>query len=261
LNLKQIYGQTEIAGISCVHRDGQVRFWTMGAPIANTEVRLSDEGEILERSPSVFQGYYRNPEATARALRDGWLYTGDYGTLDPSGDVILFDRMGDVIVTADGVRVAPRVIEDMLKFTPYISEAMVIGDGRPYLAAILNIDLRNVGKWAEDGGIAYTSYADLSQKPQVLDLLGRLVAQTNARLRPEWRIRRFVSLYKEFHPDDDELTRTRKLRRAHINERYRELIDAIYGGGTWFQATFVVRYEDGRTVEIRPVMQIRAADG
>ncbi|MDR7542895.1 MAG: AMP-binding protein [Armatimonadota bacterium] len=261
LNLKQIYGQTEIAGISCVHRDGQVRFWTMGAPIANTEVRISAEGEILERSPSVFQGYYRNPEATSRALRDGWLYSGDYGALDPSGDVILFDRMGDVIETAEGTRVAPRVIEDMLKFTPYISEAMVIGDRQPYLAAILNIDLRNVGKWAEDCGLAYTSYADLSQKPQVLDLLERLVAQTNARLRPEWRIRRFVSLYKEFHPDDDELTRTRKLRRGHISERYRDLIAAIYRGAPSFQATFVVRYEDGRTAEIRPVMQIRTLDG
>ncbi|MDR7420606.1 MAG: AMP-binding protein [Armatimonadota bacterium] len=256
LNLKQIYGQTEIAGISCVHRDGQVRFWTMGSPIAETEVRLSPDGEILERSPSVFLGYYRNPEATAKALRDGWLHSGDYGTLDPSGDIIMFDRMGDVIVTAGGVRVAPRVIEDMLKFTPYISEAMVVGDGRPFLAAILNIDLRNVGKWAEDRGIAYTSYTDLSQKPEVLDLLGRLVADTNSRLQPEWRVARFVSLYKEFHPDDEELTRTRKLRRGHIAERYGDLIAAIYGEAASFQATFTVRYEDGRTMEIRPVMRI-----
>ncbi|MDR7421692.1 MAG: AMP-binding protein [Armatimonadota bacterium] len=260
LNLKQIYGQTEIAGISCVHRDGQVRFWTMGAPIANTEVQLTPEGEIIERSPSVFRGYYRNPEATARALRDGWLYSGDYGALDPTGDVIMFDRMGDVLQTAGGVRVAPRVIEDMLKFTPYIQEAMVVGDGQPFLAAILNIDLRNVGKWAEDRGLAYTSYTDLSQKPEVLELLRRLVAETNTRLQPEWRLRRFVSLYKEFHPDDDELTRTRKLRRGHITDRYRDLIAAIYGGQPTFQATFTVRYEDGRTAEIRPVMRIVAAD-
>jgi long-chain acyl-CoA synthetase len=261
LNLKQIYGQTEIAGISCVHRDGQVRFWTMGAPIANTEVVLTSEGEIIERSPSVFQGYYRNPEATAKALRDGWLYSGDYGALDPSGDIIMFDRMGDVLQTAGGARVAPRVIEDILKFTPYIQEAMVVGDGQPFLAAILNIDLRNVSKWAEDRGLAYTSYTDLSQKPEVLELLRRLVAEANARLQPEWRLRRFVSLYKEFHPDDDELTRTRKLRRGHITDRYRDLIAAIYGGAPSFQATFVVRYEDGRTVEIRPVMQILPVDG
>jgi long-chain acyl-CoA synthetase len=256
LNLKQIYGQTEIAGISCVHRDGQVRFWTMGAPIAHTEVRISDDGEILERSPSVFLGYYRNPEATARALRDGWLYTGDYGTLDPSGDVILFDRMGDVIQLADGTRVAPRVIEDMLKFTPFIQEACVIGDGQPALAAILNIDLRNVGKWAEDRGLAYTSYADLSQRPEVLALLQRLVQETNSRLQPAWRIARFVSLYKEFHPDDDELTRTRKLRRAHINQRYADLIAAIYAGAERYQAVVTIRYEDGRTAELRPVMRI-----
>ncbi len=257
LNLKQIYGQTEIAGISCVHRDGQVRFWTMGAPIANTEVKVTAEGEIIERSPSVFLGYYKNADATGTALRDGWLYSGDTGEMDPSGDVILFDRMGDIIRKADGTRVPPRVIEDMLKFTPFIQEACVIGDGRPRLAAILNIDLRNVSKWAEDQGIAYTSYMDLSQKSEVLDLLRRLVAETNARLKPEWQIARFVSLYKEFHPDDDELTRTRKLRRGHITDRYRDLIAAIYDGAATFQAHFVVRYEDGRTAELRPVMQIR----
>ncbi|MGQ0571829.1 MAG: AMP-binding protein [Armatimonadota bacterium] len=256
LNLKQIYGQTEIAGISCVHRDGQVRFWTMGAPIANTEVVLSSDGEILERSPSVFLGYYKNSEATTKALRDGWLYSGDTGELDPSGDIIMFDRMGDVIQKADGTKVAPRVIEDMMKFTPYIQEAMVVGEGRPLLAAILNIDMRNVGKWAEDRGIAYTSYTDLSQRPEVLELLGGLVTETNTRLKSEWRISRFVSLYKEFHPDDDELTRTRKLRRGHITDRYSDLIAAIYGGADEFEAVFTVRYEDGRTLEIRPTMKI-----
>ena len=261
LNLKQIYGQTEIAGISCVHRDGQVRFWTMGAPIANTEVILSPEGEILERSPSVLLGYYRNAEATAKALRDGWLYSGDYGALDPSGDIILFDRMGDVILKSDGTRVAPRVIEDMLKFTPYITEAMVVGEGQPYLAAILNIDMRNVGRWAEDRGLAFTSYTDLSQKPEVLELLGGLARETNTRLQPEWRIERFVSLYKEFHPDDEELTRTRKLRRGYITERYRDLITAIYSGAESFHAIFTVRYEDGRTVELRPMMRILSVGG
>ncbi|MGH2452715.1 MAG: AMP-binding protein [bacterium] len=261
LNLKQIYGQTEIAGISCVHRDGQVRFWTMGAPIAQTEVRLSSEGEILSRSPSVFLGYYNNPEATGVALRDEWLYSGDHGTLDPSGDVILFDRMGDMIAKADGTRVAPRVIEDMLKFTPYLQEAMVVGEGQPSLAAILNIDLGNVGKWAEDRGLPYTSYTDLSQKPEVLALLATLVAETNARLQPEWRIHRFVSLYKEFHPDDDELTRTRKLRRAYIARRYTDLLAAISEGRDHFRATFTVRYEDGRTADLEAVMQIRDVAG
>jgi len=261
LNLKQIYGQTEIAGISCVHRDGQVRFWTMGAPIANTDVELSPQSEIIERSPSVFLGYYRNPDATAQALRDGWLYSGDYGTLDPSGDVILFDRMGDMIQKADGTNVAPRVIEDMLKFTPYIQEACVVGEGKPFLTTILNIDLRNMGKWAEDRGIAYTSYMDLSQRPEVLDLLAGLVREANERLKPEWRIERFVSLYKEFHPDDDELTRTRKLRRSHINARYHDLIEAMYGGTETFQPVVTIRYEDGRTAELRPTMQIRAVAG
>lgn len=258
LNLKQIYGQTEIAGISCVHRDGGVRFWTMGAPLPQTEVRITSEGEIISRSPSVFQGYYKNPEATEQALRDGWLYSGDYGAIDPSGDVICFDRMGDVIELSDGSKVGPQVIENMLKFTPYIQEAMVVGGkDRPYLAAILNIDMRNVGKWAEDRGIGYTSYTDLSQKPEVLDLLEGIVAEVNQRLRPEWRIRRFVSLYKEFHPDDDELTRTRKLRRRFIGERYRELIEALFNDQETYQATFTVRYEDGRIGEIRPILQLR----
>ncbi|GBD29579.1 Long-chain-fatty-acid--CoA ligase FadD15 [bacterium HR32] len=263
LNLKQIYGQTEIAGISCVHRDGQVRFWTMGSPIANTELRVTEDGEIISRSPSVFLGYYKNPEATRRALRDGWLYSGDTGVLDPSGDIILFDRSEDIITLQDGTRVPPRVIEDMLKFTPYVQHAMVLGEGRPYLAAILNVDFQNVGKWAEDRGIAYTSYMDLSQKPQVLDLLEGLVRETNARLQPGWRVRAFVSLYKEFHPDDDELTRTRKLRRRHILERYRDLVEAIYAGADRFRATVTVRYEDGRVATLHPTLEIRrlAGDG
>ncbi len=258
VNLKQIYGQTEIAGISCVHRDGQVRFWTMGSPIAHTEVRVTPEGEIVSRSPSVFVGYYKNPEATARALRDGWLYSGDYGTLDPSGDVIMFDRMADVITLADGSRVSPWVIEAMLKFTPYIQEAMVVcGPDGATLSAIVTIEMRSVGKWAEDRGIAYTSYADLSQKPQVLDLLEGIVRDVNARLRPEWRVRRFVSLYKEFHPDDDELTRTRKLRRRFIAERYRDLIAALGEGRPAFDATLLVRYEDGTTRQVATTLQIR----
>lgn len=258
VNLKQIYGQTEIAGISCVHRDGRVHFWTMGYPIANTDLRITDEGEIISRSPSVFLGYHKNPDATAHALRDGWLYTGDYGTVDPTGDVIMFDRMSDVITLGNGSKMSPWVTEAMLKFTPYIQEAMVVSspDGGT-LAAILNIEMRSVGKWAEDRGIAYTSYADLSQKPQVLDLLQGMVRDVNRRLRPEWRLARFVSLYKEFHPDDDELTRTRKLRRRFITERYQDLIKAMCAGQTAFDATLLVRYEDGTTREVKTVLQIK----
>jgi len=258
VNLKQIYGQTEMAGISCVHRDGAVHFWTMGYPIANTELRITGDGEIISRSPALFQGYFKNPEATAKTLRDGWLYSGDYGTLDPTGDVIMFDRMSDVIMLADGTRMSPWVVEAMLKFTPYIQEAMVVcAPNGVTLAAILNIELRSVGKWAEDRGIAYTSYADLSQKPQVLDLLEGIVRDVNGRVRPQWRLRRFLSLYKEFHPDDDELTRTRKLRRGFINERYGDLIAALTSGAASYAATFTVRYEDGRTAQVRTTMQIR----
>lgn len=258
VNLKQIYGQTEMAGISCVHRDGAVYFWTMGYPIANTDLKVTDDGEIVSRSPALFLGYFKNPEATAKALRDGWLYSGDYGTLDPTGDVIMFDRMSDVVTLADGTRMSPWVVEAMLKFTPYVQEAMVVcGPDRRTLAAILSIEMHSAGKWAEDRGIAYTSYADLSQKPEILGLLEGIVRDVNTRLRPEWRIRRFLSLFKEFHPDDDELTRTRKLRRGFINERYHDLIEALCSTGSSYDASFTVRYEDGRTGQIRTTLAIK----
>ncbi|HEU4797747.1 MAG TPA: AMP-binding protein, partial [bacterium] len=258
VNLKQIYGQTEMAGISCVHRDGAVHFWTMGYPIANTDLKVTEDGEIISRSPALFLGYFKNPEATARALRGGWLYSGDYGTLDPTGDVIMFDRMSDVVTLADGTRMSPWVVEAMLKFTPFVQESMVVcGPDRRTLAAILNIEMHSAGKWAEDRGIAYTSYADLSQKPEILGLLEGIVRDVNTRLRPEWRIRRFLSLYKEFHPDDDELTRTRKLRRGFIYERYHDLIEALCSTTSSYDATFTVRYEDGRTGQIRTTLAIK----
>lgn len=261
VNLKQIYGQTEIGGISCVHRDGHVHFWTMGYPIANTEIRLTDDGEILSRSPSVFLGYYKNPDASRQSLREGWLHTGDYGALDPSGDVIMFDRMADVIILPDGTKMSPWVVEAMLKFAPYVQEAMVTScaDGGT-LVAVLNIEFRSVGKWAEDRGIAYTSYADLSQKPPVLALLSEVVRDVNRRLQPAWRVKRFVSLYKEFHPDDDELTRTRKLRRHFIAERYRDLIGALCTGVPKFEAHLQVRYEDGTTREVRTTLHLQDLD-
>jgi long-chain acyl-CoA synthetase len=261
VNLKQIYGQTEIAGISCVHRDGRVHFWTMGYPIANTEVRLTPQGEILSRSPSVFLGYHKNPDASQQALRNGWLHTGDYGSLDPTGDVIMFDRMSDVIALADGSKMSPWVVEAMLKFAPYIQEAMVTcrPDGTT-LVAVLTIELRSVSKWAEDRGIAYTSYADLSQKPLVLDLLSGIVQDVNRRLRPEWRIQRFVSLYKEFHPDDDELTRTRKLRRHFIADRYQELIRAWCAGAPAFVVMFMVRFVECTSRFVYTTLQLRDLD-
>ncbi len=257
LNLKQIYGQTEVCGISTVHPPGEVKFWTMGRPILDTEIRVMDDGELLTRSASVLQGYYKNPEATAKALRDGWLYSGDYGAIDDDGHIICFDRMGDVITLKDGTIVAPQVVENMLKFTPWVLEAWVVGPDRPYLAAILNIDMRTVGRWAEDQGIAYTSYMDLSQKPQVVDLLGQVIREANRRMKKEWRIKRFVSFYKEFHPDDDELTRTRKLRRRFLLEKYADLVEALYTDLDQFTVSIDVRYEDGSLATIKTPLSIR----
>lgn len=166
--------------------------------------------------------------------------------------------MSDVVTLADGTRMSPWVVEAMLKFTPYVQEAMVVcGPDRRTLAAILNIEMNSAGKWAEDRGIAYTSYADLSQRPEILGLLEGIVRDVNSRLRPEWRIRRFLSLYKEFHPDDDELTRTRKLRRGFINERYQDLIKALCSTASSHDAIFTVRYEDGRTGQIRTTLAIK----
>src|SRR5438876_2250671 len=216
--------------------------------------RRRDHQPQPERVPRLLQ----EPGGHVAGPARGWLYTGDYGTLDPTGDIIMFDRMSDVITLADGSKMSPWIIEAMLKFTPYIQEAMAVyaPDGGT-LAAILNIDMRSVGKWAEDREIAYTSFADLSQKPEVLDLLHGIVRDVNRRLRPEWRVRRFVSLYKEFHPDDDELTRTRKLRRRFIAERYRSLIAAMCAGQTTFDAALLVHYEDGTTREVHTTLQIK----
>ena len=250
VNLKQIYGQTEVAGIAIVHPDDDVRLDTVGKPLPETEVRIAEDGEILIRSPAVMKGYYRNPEATRRALDpEGWLHTGDVGELR-DGHLVIHDRAKEILTLSDGTRVAPQLVQAKLKFSPYIAEAAVVGEGRPYLAALLNIDYETVSRWAERRGIPFTGYSDLSQKPEVLRLLQREVARANKRLPERARVRRFVSLFKEFHPDDGEMTRTRKLRRRVIEERYRGLIEAIYRGEREYELTVTMRLEDGRRVQV-----------
>jgi long-chain acyl-CoA synthetase len=171
VNLKQIYGQTEIAGISIVHRDGDVKFDTVGTPIPETEVKITDEGEILSKSPSVFLGYYKNEEATQKTLVDGWLYSGDRGFIDEDGHLVVFDRSKDVMTLRDGRPFSPQYLETRLKFSPFIQEAWIIGDKREYITAVMCIAYDVVGKWADDKKINYTSYHELSQKPEVYDLV------------------------------------------------------------------------------------------
>lgn len=256
VNLKQIYGQTEIAGISVLHRSDDIKPDTVGKPIPETEVRISPEGEILMRSPSVFKGYYKMPEETARVLRDGWLYSGDTGFIDEDGHLVFFDRTKDIMILGDGSRFSPMYLESRLRFSPYIKDALVIGHGRPYVTAIICIDYGVVGKWAEDRGIPYTSYPELSQDPRVYELVKEAIKSANRGLPKAARIRRFVNLFKEFDADDDELTRTRKLRRAFVEERYKEIIEALY---TQIEAAHIdttITYEDGRVVHIKTDLKI-----
>jgi long-chain acyl-CoA synthetase len=247
VNLKQIYGQTEIAGISVLHRDGDVKFDTCGLPIPETELRIAPDGEILSRSPCVFKGYYKDAEATAQALRDGWLHSGDIGFIDETGHLVVFDRRKDVMTLADGGRFAPQYIETRLKFSPYIKDAWVLGDRRDAVTAVICIDYGVVGKWAEDSHIPYTSYTELSQKPEVQTLVRDAVLHVNKGLPPAARIQRFVNLHKELDADDEELTRTRKLRRAFLEERYQAVVEGLYGDAREVHLETTVTYEDGRT--------------
>ena len=255
--LKQIYGQTEISGISCIHRDRDIQFHTVGLPIPGTELKFSDSGEILSRSPSVFIGYYKNEQATKEAVVDGWLHSGDAGYLSERGHLIVIDRIKDVLRLADGTQFSPQYIENRLKFSPYIKEAVVIGKDRPYLTAMLCIDMGIVGKWAEKKRISYTTYTDLSAKPEVYELLQKEVEQVNATLPAAARIRKFVLLYKELDADDEELTRTRKVRRRFVEERYREIIEALYGGQQQVAIDTTIKFQDGRTAQIRTTLLVR----
>jgi long-chain acyl-CoA synthetase len=260
VNLKQIYGQTEIASISCMHRDDDVRLETVGTPLPQTEIAITDNGEILSRNPGVFLGYYKNPEATAAALKDGWLYSGDAGLLDEAGHVVFFDRTKDIFRLRDGTRFAPTYIENKLKFSPYIREAVVLGQDYPYVAAIINIDLQVVGKWAERRGIAYTSYTDLSLKVEVYDLIYAEVMRANGGLSEATHIRKYVLLHKELDPDDEEMTRTRKVRRRYIAEKYADIIEAFYDERPEVKVKTLITYQDGRHTEIEYTLPIRLVE-
>jgi long-chain acyl-CoA synthetase len=257
VNLKQIYGQTEIAGISIVHRDGDVKFDTVGTPIPETEVRITDEGEIICRSPSVFQGYYKNEEATRKTLVDGWLYSGDRGFIDEDGHLVVFDRSKDVMTLRDGRPFSPQYLETRLKFSPFIQEAWVIGDKRDFICSVMCIDYSVVGKWADERKLNYTSYHELSQKDEVYDLVQKQIEEANKDLPEPARINRFVNLYKVFDADDEELTRTSKLRRSFVEERYKDIVDALYSESDSVHMDTTITYEDGREQRIKTDLGIR----
>ncbi len=258
VNLKQIYGQTEIAGISVLHRDGDIKFDTVGIPIPETEVKITPEGEIISKSPSVFQGYYKMPEETAKALKDGWLHSGDTGFIDADGHLVVFDRTKDVMTLNDGTKFAPQYLETRLKFSPYIKDVWAIGDKRPYVTAVICIDYNVVGKWAEDRNIVYSSYPELSQIQQVYELIQKEIVKMNRDLPPVARVKKFVNLFKEFDADDDELTRTRKLRRAFVEERYKDIVQGLYSEVDKVHMDTNITYEDGRVVHIKTDMKVMA---
>jgi len=258
VNLKQIYGQTETSGISVVHRDGDVKFQTVGTPIPKTEIRIDENGEILVRSPAVFQGYYRNEEATRETLKDGWLHSGDAGYFDDDGHLVVIDRAKDVMTLHDGTKFSPQFIENKLKFSPYIKEAVVFGGDWPFVTAIMNINMENVGKWAENNRIAYTTYTDLAQKLEVYTLIRKHVEAANVDLPPAARIQRFLLLHKELDADDAELTRTRKVRRRFVTQRYDDIITALYSQNDHLDVTTVITYQDGRTSTLQTRLRIES---
>jgi long-chain acyl-CoA synthetase len=265
VNLKQLYGMTESSALICIQRDGDVRLDTVGTPLTGVEVRIGESGEVLYRSPGVFVGYYKNPEATRQTLEDGWVHSGDAGFIGRDGHLRIIDRARDVGRLADGTLFAPKYLENKLKFSPYIREAVCIGQGRPFVAALLNIDIAAVGSWAERRGLAYTSYMDLSQKPEVHELLRGEIARVNRSLlaEPQLRgaqIRRFLVLHKELDPDDQEITRSRKVRRGFIAEKYAALVEALYSDRDHVAVQAQVMYEDGRTGTVRADVQIREAE-
>ncbi|MDE2762264.1 MAG: AMP-binding protein [Gemmatimonadota bacterium] len=262
VNLKQLYGQTEVSGISVVHRDGDIRFHTVGLPFPKTEVRISGEGEILCRSPAVFRGYFRNPEATAEALADGWLHSGDAGYFEDDGHLVVIDRLADVMKLPDGTNFSPQFVENKLKFSPYVREAVVFGGGgAPFVTAMIAIDMENAGQWAERRRIAYTTFTDLARRAEIYGLVREHAATINRDLPAAARIRRFLLLHKELHADDAELTRTRKVRRRHISDRFGDIIAALQGDGDSVTVETEITYQDGRTADVAHQLRIETMGG
>ncbi|MCG6880479.1 MAG: AMP-binding protein [Deltaproteobacteria bacterium] len=260
VNIKQVYGMTEQTAGSIMHRTGDIRLDTVGKPIPGVEFKISDSGELLSRGDTIFKGYYKNPEASAEALRDGWFHSGDAAIIEDDEHIIIIDRMSDVMKLVDGGKFSPQLIENKLRFSPYIVDAVVIGQNRPFITAMIAIDMANVGKWAENNQMAYTTFADLSQKKQVYDLIAVEVAKANESLPKVAKVNRFVLLYKELDADDDELTRTRKVRRKFVEERYRDLIEGLYGDREEISVEADIRYKDGKGFRMKTIVRIRQVE-
>ena len=271
--MMQLYGQTELAGIYCIQRPqdlkrGEIDFDTVGTGLNDDyKIRIDKAdkngvGEIVSTHPYMFDGYYKNLESTAADMHDGWMHTGDAGYYKPSGQLVVIDRMRDLATTTSGERFSPQFVENKLKFSPYISEAVVLGDQRSTLAAILCIRFAIVSKWAEQQRMSFTTYSDLSSRPEVTRLISAEIEKVNASLPPFQQLQKFVLLYKELDADDGELTRTRKVRRSVIGEKYANIIEAIYSDATDVKIDTEIAFQDGTRQRIRttlPITQTGAA--
>lgn len=264
--LKQLYGQTETMGAYTLQAGSELDVDTVGIPFEGTEVNIANPdpegvGEIVTRHPNMFTGYYKNPEATESDLRDGWMHTGDAGYFDAKGRLTVIDRVKDMAETATGVKFSPQYIENKLKFSPYVGEAVILGSGRPFLTAIICVRFSIVSKWAEKNRVGFTSYTGLSADDRVYELIRGEVERVNEGLPEHQRIRRFLLLYKELDADDGELTRTRKVRRGVVSERYGQIIDSLYSDVATAQLDTEVTFEDGRRSRIQADMKIMEVGG
>ncbi len=265
INLKQLYGSTETCAAVCLQPDGQIKFDSVGKPVPGVEVKIADNGEVLVRSKAMLKGYYKRPDATAESIDpEGYFRTGDAGFFDEDGHLKIIDRAKDVGKMESGAIYAPNYIENKLKFFSHIKEAVAFGDRREMVCAFINIDMGSVGNWAERRNIAYSGYTDLAQREEVYQLICDCVEKANAELSHDAmlcdsQVHRFLILHKELDPDDDELTRTRKVRRGFIAEKYQVLIDALYSGKASQFIETQVKFEDGRTGKVSADLRIMEA--
>jgi len=228
VNLIEGYGQTEGTGVTCVSRAGRVKFGAVGPPLTGTEIKIAEDGEILVKSPSVFKGYYNDPKSTAEALKDGWLYSGDIGQIDEDGYLKITDRKKDIIVTAGGKNITPQYIENKLKFSSYINDAVIIGDKRKFITSLIMIDEDNVVKYAQDHKVQFSTYKDLTQDPEIIKLIQGEVNKVNDTLARVEQIKKFTILPKKLYEEDGEVTPTMKVKRKYVNEAFGDIIDNMY---------------------------------
>jgi long-chain acyl-CoA synthetase len=265
MNLKQLYGMTESTALISIQKDGDIDPETVGTPAPGVDIKISENGEVAYLSPGNFVGYYKNPEATEETLVDGYVHSGDAGYITKRGHLKIIDRAKDVSKLSDGTLFAPKYIENKLKFSPFIKEAVAHGMNKDYVAAFIDIDYGAVGNWAERRHIAYTSYTDLAQKPEVYDLIYNEILRVNKSLSEDEQLRgaqikRFLLLHKELDPDDGEITRTRKVRRKFIAEKYDNLIGALYSDKDSVAVDATFTYEDGRTTTMKADLRIRESE-